>query len=264
MLKTKCHSIAEWHFSLWFALLSPLIGHLASASSEDSSSTTESRHKDEFVNSRRIREFLPRLRPAQIELHNFFPLVNRRFGTLLAFDMRMPPLMKGISTHETDTWNIAGRRSWISDDALDFGFARPRNSVGKIAQKALSNFCEAYWPPLYAFLRHRGHASPEAQDLVQGFFAHLLEQNTLSRADQEKGRLRTFLLGSMQNFLFNEYDRARALKRGGGHQIVSIDEHLPEAEASMMDTMHLSDSALMIWPGRQHRETRLATFGKCV
>src|SRR4029077_10377376 len=76
------------------------------------------------------------------------------------------------------------------------------------AQKALSNFCEAYWPPLYAFLRHRGHASPEAQDLVQGFFAHLLEQNTLSRADQEKGKLRTFLLGSLQNFLFNEYDRA--------------------------------------------------------
>src|ERR1700726_1802204 len=111
------------------------------------------------------------------------------------------------------------------------------------SQKALSNFCEAYWPPLYAFLRHRGHASPEAQDLVQGFFAHLLEQNTLSRADQEKGKLRTFLLGSLQNFLFNEYDRARALKRGGGHQIVSIDDHLAEAEASMTNTMHLSDSA---------------------
>jgi RNA polymerase sigma-70 factor (ECF subfamily) len=110
------------------------------------------------------------------------------------------------------------------------------------AQNALSNFCEAYWPPLYAFLRHRGHASPEAQDLVQGFFAHLLEQNTLSRADQEKGRLRTFLLGSMQNFLFNEYDRAHALKRGGGKQILSIDEHLPEAEAGMMDTAHLNDS----------------------
>jgi RNA polymerase sigma-70 factor (ECF subfamily) len=111
------------------------------------------------------------------------------------------------------------------------------------AQKALSNFCEAYWPPLYAFLRHRGHASPEAQDLVQGFFAHMLQQNTLSRADQEKGRLRTFLLGSLQNFLFNEYDRARALKRGGGQKIVSIDDHLPEAEASMMATMHLTDSA---------------------
>ena len=120
---------------------------------------------------------------------------------------------------------------------------RARQTQSEIsAQKALSNFCEAYWPPLYAFLRHRGHASPEAQDLVQGFFAHLLEQNTLSRADQDKGRLRTFLLGSLQNFLFNEYDRAHALKRGGGKQILSIDELLPEAEAAMMDTAHLSDS----------------------
>ena len=110
------------------------------------------------------------------------------------------------------------------------------------AREALSNFCEAYWPPLYAFLRLRGHASPEAQDLVQGFFAHLIEQNTLSRANQEKGRLRTFLLGSLQNFLCNEYDRAHRLKRGGGHRIVSMDEHLPEAEASMMDAAHLSDS----------------------
>jgi DNA-directed RNA polymerase specialized sigma24 family protein len=110
------------------------------------------------------------------------------------------------------------------------------------AREALSNFCEAYWPPLYSFVRRRGHASPEAQDLVQGFFAHLLEQNTLSRADQNKGRLRTFLLGSLQNFLCNEYDHAHRLKRGGGHRIVPIDEHLPEAEASMMQTAHLSDS----------------------
>src|ERR1700747_1083944 len=117
------------------------------------------------------------------------------------------------------------------------------------ARKALSDFCEAYWPPLYSFVRRRGHASPEAQDLVQGFFAHLLEQNTLTRADREKGKLRTFLLGSFQNFLFNEYDRAHALKRGGGRQILSIDEYLPEAEASMMDTMHLSDSAAydLVW-----------------
>ena len=117
------------------------------------------------------------------------------------------------------------------------------------SRTALSDFCEAYRPPLYAFLRHRGHASPEAQDLVQGFFAHMLEQKTLTRADQEKGKLRTFLLGSLQNFLFNEYDRARALKRGGGKQVLSIDEHLGEAEASMMNTMHLSDSAAydLVW-----------------
>ena len=109
------------------------------------------------------------------------------------------------------------------------------------AQQALSGFCEAYWPPLYSFLRHRGFSSADAQDLVQGFFAHLLEQNTLNHADQQKGRLRTFLLGSLQNFLYNEYDRARALKRGGGRQVVSIEEHLPEAEAAMLATAHLSD-----------------------
>jgi DNA-directed RNA polymerase specialized sigma24 family protein len=116
-----------------------------------------------------------------------------------------------------------------------------RSDQTETAREALSDLCEAYWPPLYTFLRLRGHASPEAQDLVQGFFAHLLEKNTLSRADKEKGRLRTFLLGSLQNFLCNEYDRSRRLKRGGGHPVVSIDQHLPEAEASMMDTAHLSE-----------------------
>jgi len=73
---------------------------------------------------------------------------------------------------------------------------------------------------LYTFLRLRGHASPEAQDLVQGFFVHLLEKNTLSRADKEKGRLRTFLLGSLQNFLCNEYDHSAGSNEAGGHQIV--------------------------------------------
>ena len=117
------------------------------------------------------------------------------------------------------------------------------------ARQALSGFCEAYWPPLYSFLRHRGFPSADAQDLVQGFFAHLLEQSTLTRADQQKGRLRTFLLGSLQNFLFDEYDRARALKRGGGRQIVSIEEHLPDAEAAMLATSHLSDAACydLVW-----------------
>ncbi len=120
---------------------------------------------------------------------------------------------------------------------------------GESTRQALAGFCEAYWPPLYSFLRHRGHSSADAQDLVQGFFAHLLEQNTLIRADQQKGRLRTFLLGSLQNFLFNEYDRFRALKRGGGRQIVSIEEHLPEAEAAMLATAHLSDAGCydLVW-----------------
>src|SRR5215469_10684018 len=125
-------------------------------------------------------------------------------------------LQEGGAAFQTTHWTLVLR-------------ARHSDST-QTAREGLSNFCTAYWPPLYAFLRCRGHASPQAQDLVQGFFAHLLEQNTLSRADQEKGRLRTFLLCSLQKFLFNEHDRARALKRGGGHRIVSIDEHLTEAE----------------------------------
>src|SRR5215468_5797090 len=144
-------------------------------------------------------------------------------------------LQEGGAPFHTTHWTLVLRARQTQSDAS--------------AQKALSDFCEAYWPPLYAFVRHRGTASPEAEDLVQGFFAHLLERNMLGRADREKGKLRTFLLGSFQNYLFNEYDRARTLKRGGGKQILSIDDHLPEAEASMMDTMHLSDSAAydLVW-----------------
>jgi RNA polymerase sigma factor (sigma-70 family) len=103
------------------------------------------------------------------------------------------------------------------------------------AQQAFAEFCQAYWPPLYAFLRHRGHPSNDAQDLTQAFFVHLMEYKTLTRANREKGKLRTFLLGSLQNFLANEYDRAQALKRGGGKQIVSLDdENFSQAEAAMV------------------------------
>ena len=85
-------------------------------------------------------------------------------------------------------------------------------------EQALAQFCESYWPPLYAFLRHRRYASADAQDLVQAFFVHLFENNILEHADRERGRLRTFLLSSLQNFLINEHERATTLKRGGNFQ----------------------------------------------
>ena len=108
-----------------------------------------------------------------------------------------------------------------------------QNESPEAAQAALAEICRAYWPPLYTFLRRRGHAPANAQDLVQAFFVNLLEQNSLSRVDREKGRLRTYLLGSLQHFLANEHDRATALKRGGGRQIVPLDEHFEEAEAAV-------------------------------
>ena len=109
------------------------------------------------------------------------------------------------------------------------------------AQKALSTFSEAYWPPLYTFVRRRGYSPADAQDIVQGFFEHLFKQNALSRADQEKGRLRTFLLSSLQNFIMDQHGRAQALKRGGGRQIVSLDQQTAEAEAAISAAVHLDD-----------------------
>jgi RNA polymerase sigma factor (sigma-70 family) len=111
----------------------------------------------------------------------------------------------------------------------------------EVRREALAKFSEAYWPPLYTFVRRRGYTPADAQDVVQAFFVHLFEQDTLSRADRDKGRLRTFLLGSLQNFLLKQRERMSALKRGGGQQMVSFEELLPQAEASMLATSHLSD-----------------------
>jgi RNA polymerase sigma-70 factor (ECF subfamily) len=79
---------------------------------------------------------------------------------------------------------------------------------------ALARLCERYWPPLYAFARHRGNGPEDAQDLVQGFFQHLIESQALGTIDQAKGRFRSFLLASFQNFMAMERRRAGAEKRG--------------------------------------------------
>lgn len=91
------------------------------------------------------------------------------------------------------------------------------------SKAALTSLCESYWPPLYAYVRRRGFDSHDARDLTQSFFLRLLEKNTVAAADSERGRFRTFLLTSMQNFLANELDRQNALKRGGGRHIFSMD-----------------------------------------
>ena len=95
-------------------------------------------------------------------------------------------------------------------------------------QAALSELCRIYWYPLYAYVRRRGYAPEEAQDLTQGFFLHLLEHKTLGRADPLRGKFRSFLLGSLQNYLLTAAERARCLKRGGGVEFVSLD--LQDAE----------------------------------
>jgi DNA-directed RNA polymerase specialized sigma24 family protein len=102
------------------------------------------------------------------------------------------------------------------------------------ALSALSELCQIYWRPLYAFLRKQGYGSEDAQDLTQGFFAHLIETRAYARADREKGRFRSFLLGALKHFIADARDRGQALKRGGGMILVKLDDKaIAEAEAQI-------------------------------
>jgi DNA-directed RNA polymerase specialized sigma24 family protein len=91
------------------------------------------------------------------------------------------------------------------------------------AREALAKLCEAYWYPLYAFIRRKGHSPEDSLDFVQGFFERLLEGGVLAPVDQAKGRLRSFLMAACSHHLANRLDHDRARKRGGGRRIVSID-----------------------------------------
>jgi RNA polymerase sigma factor (sigma-70 family) len=97
------------------------------------------------------------------------------------------------------------------------------------ASQALEKLCRTYWFPIYAFVRKRGHSPEQAQDLTQGFFAHFLEKQHLMKASRERGRFRSFLMTSVENFLRNEFERAQAQKRGGGRQLISLNEQDAEA-----------------------------------
>jgi DNA-directed RNA polymerase specialized sigma24 family protein len=94
---------------------------------------------------------------------------------------------------------------------------------GEEASAALETLCGAYWYPLYAFLRRRGSDASEAADLVQGFFAELIEKDYVAQADRERGRFRGFLLVSLQHFASKQRAKERAQKRGGGRLHVPLD-----------------------------------------
>lgn len=89
--------------------------------------------------------------------------------------------------------------------------------------EAFARLCERYYPPLYSYLRRRGHAPEDAQDLAQGFIAHLLEKDVLRHADPARGKFRAFLLTSLKHYAANVHMRAGAAKRGGGQPVLSLD-----------------------------------------
>ena len=96
------------------------------------------------------------------------------------------------------------------------------------SKQALEELCRLYWFTIYAFVRRWGQDREDARDLTQGFFAYLLERNAIAGATPERGRFRSFLLGTLKNYVSNQQNWANAIKRGGQHKLVSIDEETAE------------------------------------
>ncbi len=92
------------------------------------------------------------------------------------------------------------------------------------AREALATLCQVYWPPVYAFIRWKGHSAADAEDLTQAYFTRFLDKGYLHDFRPEVGRFLTFLRASVSHFLANEWDRERALKRGGGQPVLSLDD----------------------------------------
>jgi RNA polymerase sigma factor (sigma-70 family) len=108
------------------------------------------------------------------------------------------------------------------------------------ADAALEKLCRTYWWPLYGFVRRNGHNPEEAQDLTQGFFALLLERRDLDVVRQEKGRLRSYLLVSLKNFLAKARRRELTIKRGEGRALVPLDELLSRERAGVEPSDNLT------------------------
>jgi RNA polymerase sigma-70 factor (ECF subfamily) len=101
------------------------------------------------------------------------------------------------------------------------------------SDRALAALCSAYWYPLYAHARRRGLGADEAEDRTQSFFARLLEKGDLAVADRRRGRFRAFLLAAFDHFLANEWDKAHALRRGGGRPVLSLDRASAESRLGL-------------------------------
>jgi DNA-directed RNA polymerase specialized sigma24 family protein len=98
---------------------------------------------------------------------------------------------------------------------------------------ALSRLCEVYWYPLYAYLRRRNFAPPDAEDLTQSFLAYLLSRDFLARVEPQRGKFRSFLLASLNHFVSDHFDREHRQKRGGGHRVLSLDAASAEQRYSL-------------------------------
>jgi RNA polymerase sigma factor (sigma-70 family) len=112
---------------------------------------------------------------------------------------------------------------------------------------ALAELCRIYWRPIFFFITRRGYSAEDAEDLTQDFFARILKDDWLQKADPSRGRFRSLLLKSLQNFLIDAADRSHARKRGGDVSFVSWDPWMAEGRSELT----LSMEALNSWPAER-------------
>jgi RNA polymerase sigma-70 factor (ECF subfamily) len=110
------------------------------------------------------------------------------------------------------------------------------------ARDALAELCRTYWRPIFSFVRARGYSVEDAQDLTQDFFVTIVKENWLQHADRNRGRFRSLLLRSLQNFLINAAEKSHAHKRGGGVEFISWDDWNAEAPSQLSIPVQPLDS----------------------
>jgi len=98
-----------------------------------------------------------------------------------------------------------------------------REDDSEIRQASLSELCESYWYPLFAYLRRSGHDRDQAADYVQGFFLELIDKDFLEAVSPEKGRFRWFLMSAIKRYVSKQVEKSNAQKRGGGRALFSLD-----------------------------------------
>ncbi|MEY2878086.1 MAG: hypothetical protein RLZZ15_466 [Verrucomicrobiota bacterium] len=119
-----------------------------------------------------------------------------------------------------------------------------RDARGDNARRteALEHLCRTYWPPVYSYLRRRGHAPADAEDTTQAFFAQLLTGDFFERPDPGRGRFRGYLIGALKQFVGHERAHAAAAKRGGRVTFVDLSELEMEREFAAVDQAELDPS----------------------
>ena len=134
------------------------------------------------------------------------------------------PAGDDVTSSVANDFAAGGQRCAVAFATTHWSLVLEAQDESPVAQEALEKLCRIYWRPIYGFLRRQGVGQEDAEDLTQGFFALLLERKDLSAVRKEKGRLRSYLLASVKNFLTDERRRATAIKRGKGERLIPLEE----------------------------------------